>query len=103
MKYLVLFAIVLAVYADFEPGQAVYAAGISSGIAAISFRHAVAPSFGVIFYNLVNSLYPSEDFIFFDILGDAQFGGGPDFNLWIVGVHLLALIAGIAMTTKRGF
>lgn len=103
MKFVAVFAAVLAGYADFDPELAVYFAVVSSLLAAWAFPDAVLIAFGVIFYNLLTALFPSEQFLIFDIFGEGfGFEGGPEINFWMIGFHIFALILGLARLGARG-
>jgi hypothetical protein len=103
MKFVAVFAAILAGYADFDPALAIYFAVASSLFAAWAFPDAVLVAFGVIFYNLLTALFPSEQFLVFDILGEGfSLEGGLEVNFWMIGFHLLALILGLARIGMRG-
>ena len=103
MKFVAVFAAILAGYADFDPGLAVYFAVASSLLAAWAFPHAVLIAFGVIFYNFLTALFPSEQFLIFDIFGGGfEFEGGQEINFWIIGFHVFALILGLVLLGARG-
>ncbi len=103
MKFVAVFAAVLAGYADFDPGLAIYFAVVSSLLAAWAFPDTVLISFGVIFYNLLTALFPSEQFLIFDIFGEGfEWEGGSEINFWIIGFHVFALILGLARIGMRG-
>ena len=96
MKFVAVLAAVLAGYADFDPELALYFAVVSSLMAAWAFPDAVLIAFGVIFYNLLTSLFPSEQFLVFDIFGEGfSLQEGPEINFWMIGFHGFALILGM--------
>ncbi|MCH8202059.1 MAG: hypothetical protein IH996_03020 [Proteobacteria bacterium] len=103
MKFVAVFAAVLAGYADFDPQLAIYFAVVSSLLAAWTFPDAVLIAFGVILYNFLAALFPSEQFLIFDIFGQGfAFEDGPEINFWIIGFHVFALILGFARLGARG-
>ncbi len=103
MKFVAVIAAVLAGYADFDPELAVYFAVVSSLLAAWAFPNAVLIAFGVIFYNLLTALFPSEQFLIFDIFDEGfAFEGGSEINFWMIGFHVFALIIGLVRIGTRG-
>ena len=103
MKFIAVFAALLAAYADVDPTLAIYFAGVSSLLAAWALPGAVIISFGVIFYNLLTTLFPSEQFLVFDLFaGGFLMGGSSEINFWMIGFHFVALIFGFArLGTQR--
>lgn len=102
MKFVAVFAAVLAGYADFDPQLAIYFVVVSSLLAAWAFPDTVLIAFGVIFYNLLTALFPSEQFLIFDIFGEGfEFEGGLEINFWIIGFHVFALIIGLVRIGTR--
>ncbi len=103
MKFIAFFAVLLAGYADFDQQLGIYFAIAASLFAALAFPDAVLICFGVIFYNLLMALFPSEQFLVFDIFGEGfEWDSGTEINFYLIGFHVFALILGLARMGTKG-